>query len=296
VQTRAFRARAVAVIWPALASGAVLADGVTVCSPRLPDTELRAGLALSRSASLGDSTDSVAPRRTLLAIDWRVSGRWSTGIAHRYTDLNVNGLPVQGNGHLHTVWLPVRHQWAIGGSHLTFALAPAVSATSNAMRRPGHWSSDDLQLLAAVVWSRPLGSESALHAGLCRDYRSGSAAIYPLLRYDGRVDRWQYRVGYPESSLIRLLSDRIDAGIGVAPAGNQWRAHARDLQASSPLEHKAWLAAVHLNWRPLERATVSVSAGREFDNRWRFTLADGTRVELRSEATVRAGIQVRWRF
>lgn len=296
MQIRAFRARAVAVIWPALASGAVFADGVTVCSPALPDSELRAGLSLNRSASLGDRTDSVAPRRTLLAIDWRVGERWSMGIAHRYTDLNVNGLPVQGNGHLHTVWLPVRHQRETGSSYLTFALAPAVSATSNAMRRPGHWNRYDLQLLAAVVWSRELGSESALHAGLCRDYRSGSAAIYPLLRYDGRVNHWQYRVGFPENSVTRMLSDQLDVGIGIAPAGNQWRAHARDLQASSPLEHSAWFAAAQLNWRPLERATVSVSAGREFDSRWRFTLTNGTRVELRSEATVRAGIQVRWRF
>ena len=59
-------------------------------------------------------------------LQFDLNNKWAIGVGHRYTILNVDGLGLQTNGHLHTFFTPLHRLSQAEGKHFRFSIAQAT--------------------------------------------------------------------------------------------------------------------------------------------------------------------------
>lgn len=223
-------------------------------------------------------------------------GGFAWGFAHRYLIFDFAGVEPQTNAHLHTTFAPLH--WTFEGTRtLRFSAAAALSASSNVMGHPGEWESETLQLLAGLVATSRLSDALSLRYGVCGDHRFGEYRIYPALTAVWRPGpRWLLELGFPSSRVRFEPVEALSSTVSIAPDGNEWHVKDRELRAGSSFIYEAVALEWTIDWRVHPRLTLSLELGRQLDNRYEMTLADGRRVAVSGETANRTGFAVRWRF
>ena len=228
---------------------------------------------------------------------FKLNNNWAFGAGHRYTILNIDPLPLQTNGYLHTFFLPLHRQSQSDRKSFRVSIAPALAASSNVMKSPSEYKADAFQLLAALVWSRQLSDRVNLRYGVCGDHRFGSYEIYPLVSVDWQPHAdWTIELGFPTSQLTYQVSRSLTSSLRIAPDGNEWFIKDRGLQKQSHVVYEARVLEWAFNWQAHEHFTLTASVGRQFHNRIEMTLLDDSRVRLRSASVTRIGAVLVWRF
>lgn len=270
---------------------------VDICQPVKDFSHLSVAFYSQDQATIDGSTSQIDQRNNDADLQYKMNESWAFGVGHRYVVLGVEPVDLQTNGHLHTLFFPVHRQTGSGKESFRLSIAPALSASSNVIKNPGEYSSDTLQLLFAMVWSRALSERVQLRYGVCGDHRFGSYEVYPLISFG-----WQPRtgllveLGFPTSRLTYQAKPNVDLSLRVAPHGNEWHAKSRDLQQQSQLVFESSLVELTVNWQARDRLAIAASVGQLFDNRYDVTLLDGSRARLSHGAVTRVGAALQWRF
>ena len=228
---------------------------------------------------------------------FRLSDRLMLGIGHQYTILNVGLIEPQTNGYLHTIFLPMHRSIRSDRGSFRLSIAPALSASSNAVSDPGSYNSDALQLMAALVWSRQISVQTSLRYGICGDHRFGRYTIYPSIGIDWqpRAD-WMIELGFPSSQIRYQLSKSLTSSLRIAPDGNEWYVRDRALERQSQLIYESLLLEWTISWKAHKQFVISASVGRQFHNRYEMTLMDDSRVRIHSDPVTRIGAALEWHF
>ena len=230
-------------------------------------------------------------------LQFDLNNKWVIGAGNRYTILNVDGLELQTNGHLHTFFAPLHRLSQPEGKGFRFSIAPAISASSNVMKDPGEYSADALQLLVALVWSRQVSAQLGFRYGICGDHRFGSYRIYPLVSIDRQLHPdWKMELGFPITQLSYRISKNLVSSLRVAPDGNEWYVGDKDLQKKSKLVYEAYVFEWAFDWRAHEHISLTASVGIQFDNRYELMLIDDSRDKISSESVTRIGVALAWYF
>ena len=253
-----------------------------------------------------DNHETSSIDRTLGEIDqrsyrsdllFRLNDKWMVGGGHRYTVAQVYGLELQTNGHLHTFFLPVHRLSRTDRTSFRVSIAPAVSASSNVISRPNEYTADALQLLAAMVWGRQISDRMRLRYGICGDHRFGPYRVYPLIKVEWRPHRdWTVDLGWPTSQVSYQVSTDLTSLLRITPDGNQWYIKGKRLERQSTLTYEAYAVEWIFNWQAYEGLLLSANVGRQFHNRYKAALGDGSRARFSSESVTRVGVALVWRF
>ena len=228
---------------------------------------------------------------------FKANDNWILGFGHRTAVLNVDDLELQTNGYLHTFFFPIHRVIHSGTTSIRFSIAPALSASSNVTSDPGEYRPDALQLLAALVWDRPIADRLALRYGICADHRFGDYEIYPLVSVKWQPHpNWRIEFGFPTSQLIHRVSENLSAVLRVEPNGNEWYVKDKSLEEHSQLIYEAYLFEWAINWRAHSHFMLTASIGREFHSRYRMTLLNEDRIRLSSDSSTRIGVALAWLF
>lgn len=280
-----------------LASAAKGSTGIDVCQD--PSRESHLTIAYYEQE---ESPFEQAPGRTnrddfRTDLLFAATEQWSFGFGHRSAILNVDDLKLQTNGYLHSFFFPLHWTRQAEGSSFRFSVAPVLSGSSNVTKDPGEYSRDALQLLAAMVWSRPVSDRLDLSYGICGDHRLGGYQVYPAvsLEWQPHPD-WSVELGFPASQLSYQIAEKLDSSLRISPNGNEWFVKDKTLTKSSVVIYEAYLVEWVLNWRLHERFMMTASVGTEIDAQYEVTLIDDSRVRLSSESTARIGFAVAWFF
>jgi hypothetical protein len=271
-------------------------SAVTVCDEPAPHSFAALKLASHVRSSLKGSAGSIDQEARDFALYFTSdSARFGWGLSHRYQVVDFSGIEAQTNGHLHTSYGPLH--WQLKQRGVRLSVAPAISASSNVFKNIEEWESETLQVLAALVATTPLSATLDLRYGVCGDHRFGEYAVYPAVAAVWRPrPRWQLELGFPASRLAFAPREALRFTLGVAPDGNEWHVKDRDLEAGSRLVYEAIAVEWTAEWRAGADIALELSLGRQLDNRWEMTLADGERVSLRAGPANRVGIGVRREF
>lgn len=223
--------------------------------------------------------------------------RWAAGFGYRGTILNVDDLALQTNGYLHTFFFPVHRNIHDDGNSLRLSVAPALSGSSNVVKDPDEYSRDAVQLLAAMIWKRPVYDQLSVSYGICGDYRLGGFQLYPTVAFSWqpRPD-WRVELGFPTSRLTYQATDTVNFWLRVTPDGNEWYVKSRNLEKASRLVYEAYRVESALGWRLHQDFTLTASIGREFNGVYEMTLVDDSRVRLSSRSATRFGLALAWYF
>lgn len=222
------------------------------------------------------------------------SGRFAWGITHRYAIFDFAGIEPQTNGHVHTTTLPLH--WRSSGNRLRFSAAPALSASSNVMGHPQEWQSETLQLLAALVVTSRISDTLDFRWGICGDHRFGEYAIYPTAALLWSPGRWRVELGFPRFELAFEPGNALRFALSIAPDGNEWHVKDRGLVAGSQLVYEGVAVEWRTEWRVTRRVALSLSLGRQLENRYELALAGGTRLATSGDAVSRVGLGIRSYF
>ncbi len=230
-------------------------------------------------------------------LQFEAGDNWQLGAGHRYKILNIDGIVPETNGHLHTSFFPLHWEKQSARNSFRISIAPALSASSNVYRNFGEVDSDAWQLLAALIWSRPMSDRVIIRYGICGDHRFGEYTIYPSFIAEWQAhDDWTIELGFPMSRLTYDLSKSVTSSLRIAPDGNEWFVKDQSLTRQSQLIYEAYLLDWSFEWLAHEHFGVSASVGWQFDIRYEMTLLDTSRVRLSSESVMRIGAAVAWRF
>ena len=228
---------------------------------------------------------------------FNLNDKWIFGAGHRYTILNVNGLELQTNGHLHTFFLPVHRLSQTDRGSFRISIAPALSASSNVMKSPNEYTADTFQFLAALVWSRHISDRLSLRYGICGDHRFGSYQIYPLIAVEWRPHPdWTVELGFPTSQLNYQVSANLTSLLRIVPDGNEWYVKDKDLEQQSHLVYEAFTFEWVFNWQAHKDFLITTSVGWQFHKRYEATRLDDSRIRSASASGARLGLALLWRF
>ena len=127
-----------------------------------PDSESHLSVAYyeHEKTPLGTSGGSSKLENFSTELLYHTGSDWAYGFGHRTTVFNVDGLDLQTNGYLHTFFFPIHRLSKSDDRSFRFSIAPALSGSSNVVKSPDEYSADALQLLAALIWARPLDEPS----------------------------------------------------------------------------------------------------------------------------------------
>ncbi len=219
------------------------------------------------------------------------------GAGHRYTIFDVAGLQPETNGHLHTFFLPLHKLTGDDRRSFRLSIAPALSASSNVFNKLGEYSSDALQVLAALVWGRRLSDRVSLRFGLCGDHRFGDYQVYPLIsvHWQPHPD-WAVQLGFPTSQLSYRVSAGATSTIRISPDGNEWFVLDKSRANHSQFIYEAYALEWAFAWEVRKSFAITASVGRQFHNRFEMTLLDKSRVRISSQPVTRVGAALEWRF
>jgi len=230
-------------------------------------------------------------------VRFRLNDEWSFGAGHRYAILNVDQIALQTNGYLHTFFFPVHRLSQSDERGFRFSIAPALSASSNVASDPDEYSSESLQLLAALIWNRHLSERLDLHLGVCGDHRLGEYQVYPVINFRWQIHPdWMIDFGFPRSQLTHQLSRNLATSLSISPNGNEWHVKDKSLNSHSQLVYEAYLLEWLFSWRAHEKLVLAASLGREFNREYDMTLLDESRVRLSSASATRFGIAITWSY
>lgn len=284
----------VGIVLPCVSNAATSAE---ICHSLASDSHVSVAYHIHEASALGTSGGTSDIENFSTDFLYRTRGRWAYGFGHRTTVLNVDGIDLQTNGYLHTFFLPVHRTSASGGRSFRFSIAPALSGSSNVTKSPEEYSSDALQLLAALIWKQPLREPWAISYGICGDHRFGAYQIYPAVSaYWEPHPNWSLELGFPRTRLSVQVSESIVSVLGLEPNGNEWYVKDSSLQMDSQLVYEAYLLEWAFEWRAHKHVSVSASVGREFDRHYELTLLDESVVRLPSDAATRIGVKLAWIF
>jgi hypothetical protein len=266
-----------------------------VCHEPNPESRLAFAFYDHAEESLGTSgaTTNVENFKTDFLYD--ANDNWMIGFGHRTTVLNAAGIDLQTNGYLHTFFVPVHRIGKSNGGSLRFSIAPALSGSSNVTKDPDEYSADAWQLLAALVWQRPLAKHWDLSYGICGDHRFGDYRIYPAITATWLPNpAWRLEFGFPRTQVTFNMSKSIASVLRIEPGGNEWYVKDRDLQKDSQLVYESYVLEWEFVWRAHDRFELSASIGREFDRNYDMTLLDESIVRLSADAVTRIGLGFAW--
>ena len=268
----------------------------SVCEPPGDHSFIRGGYFDQEGAAVTDRTAAARQEHHEFDLQFQNDG-WTIGASHRYVILDIEPLELQTNGHLHTLSMPLHWQRDSDGKGLRLSVAPALSTSSNMMKDTASDTRDGLQVLGAAVWYRDLSSRTTVRYGLCGDHRFGDYRIYPTIAIAWRPhDDWLLEPGFPTTRITYAAHADVDIVLRVAPAGNEWRVSSADRQRTSRLVYESVRVELTADWRAGSRFVVSVSVGRQFDNRYDVVLQDDSRTQLETDDATRIGAALTWRF
>lgn len=284
-----------------LAGGALLyasnvhgAGSFDVCAEPLHDSSLRAAYDIFDSSEFADGTLD----RNNWAVDLAVAAGegWLVGGAYRGTLIDESGVGFQTNGYLHSFY-GVLHRMRADGRPVRWAVAPALSGSSNVTKDPDQYDGDAWQLLLAAVWEQPVTHTLAWRAGLCADHRFGRYRTYPVaaLAWQPNAD-WLVEAGFPDTRIRFRPTGSLTAAFAVYPNGNEWYVKDKSLERASMFEYRAWAAELSLTWLAAKSLSLTATGGADVDAEYRADLMDGSRPTLDAGTVGRIGLEVAWTF
>jgi hypothetical protein len=276
---------------------AISSSSVDICQEPLSETQLAIAYYKHENSSLQrtpGSTSRVEYRSDLLL---KLDNRWTVGVGHRSTILNVDNLALQTNGYLHTFFLPVHRTKRVDGKSFRLSVSPVLSGSSNVVKDPSQYTVDALQLLAAMVWSKQMSDQLSLNYGVCGDHRFGGFQVYPVIGVDWQpYPDWRIELGFPVSRLKYQVTKSFELLLRAFPNGNEWYVKSKTLEKDSTLAYEAYVIESAFRWRLHQQIELTASVGRELDARYEMTLLDDSRVRLSSDPSTRVGVALAWYF
>ena len=270
---------------------------VDICQGPIADSHLSIAYQMHDASSIERDRGETRQENYGFDLQFNSNDKWVFGAGHRYTILNVDGLELQTNGHLHTFFVPLHRLNQAERKSFRFSIAPALSASSNIMKDPGEYAGDALQLLVALVWNRQVSAQLGFRYGICGDHRFGSYRIYPLVSFDRQLHPdWKIKLGFPVSRLSYRISKNLISSLRIAPDGNEWYVSDKSMQKKSTLVYEAYVLEWAFDWRAHEHLSLTASVGIQFDNRYELTLLDDSRDKVSSESVTRIGAALVWHF
>jgi hypothetical protein len=240
--------------------------------------------------------DEIGGLRSCIAGSYQSKDKpWKAAFAHEYNalDIDLTSPGPQTNGDLHTLHLAGHWQFPVSDGQLTLSLAPAVAASSNAMKNPDELGSDSLQLWAAAAWRKPsLHGEWIL--GLAHDYRFGQSRVYPVAGMGWQFSRGEIRATYPDLYLGWEFALRWLLEFSASPDGNEWQAYDRDLEDNGDFRREAWQSNLRLSYRFRKGLRIGLSAGYHWQQAWRMRLQDGSLLRTDSDDSAFFGVHLGW--
>ncbi len=220
---------------------------------------------------------------------------WHLGLGHSYDalDIQLSGAQPQTNGDLHTLHLAGSWTLPVAAGRLDFTLAPAVSASSNAIKDPGELDSDSLQLWGGASWRFPAAHWDWV-LGVAHDYRFGRSRVYPMAGLTWRDENWSLWLTYPDVIVRFESAQGWSLAFSTSPDGNEWRAYSRDFERSDDFRREAWQSALEASYRWRNGLSVGVSAGYHWDQAWRIRREDGEQLRSGSDDAAFLGAQLAW--
>lgn len=271
--------------------------GVDICQDPVGVSYFSFGYYTDEKSSIEGGLGEVSQENSVFNLQFKLKNKWSLGVGHRYTILNIEPLELQTNGHLHTFFVPAHRQSQSDRKSFRFSIAPAVSASSNVMKDPSEYDADAIQLLAALVWGRQFSDLINLRYGVCGDHRFGDYRIYPLVSVDWQPHAdWTIELGFPNSRLNYQVSESLGTSLRLAPDGNEWYVTDKSMLKHSQLIYETYRLEWAFNWQATKDFTMTASVARLFHNQYELTLADESRVGFSSDAFTRIGADLEWRF
>lgn len=238
----------------------------------------------------------ISGHRSLLSALYRpATGRWSVGATHEYNalDIGLEGAPARTNGDLHTLALSAGLSLEAGSGLLELSLAPAASASSNAVKSPGDLDDDALQWWGAAVWRQP-DRDLGWVLGLARDYRFGAARTYPVAGLEWRKGEALLRLTYPDLLVQMFLTERWLLALTISPDGNEWQAYDRSLERHEEFRREGWQSDLGIHYRFSHKLRIGIVAGYHWNQEWRMRLEDDSLLRSSSGDSGFIGLQIGW--
>jgi hypothetical protein len=293
-----FRARSYSHGWPVgllLAAPCVHgASSLDVCSEPAPERAFRAAYQLYDDASVSGADLA----RDNWAVDamFRAGDDWLMGGAYRGTLIDESEAGFRTNGYLHSFYFAL-HRLRTGDRRLRWAIAPALSGSSNVTKDSDEYDGEAWQFNFAAVWEWPANDALSYRAGLCADHRFGRYRAYPVLALSLKPHPdWLLEAGFPDTQIHYRPGAVLGAALAIYPNGNEWYVKDDTLEYASMFEYRAWAVDLSLHWRVSEAIALAFIAGMDVDAEYRGELEDGSRPALDAGTVGRAGIEFAWVF
>lgn len=279
----------------------VLSSLATGSPCQVAPTDSRATLSVESGHGKAFDTapnSDVSLERYHLEIRPRDNQAIAVGFGHQYSIVDIDNLPGSGdreispvtNGHLHTLYIPMDLS-SLVGEPWRLRLEPALSISSNLLKKPGSIGADAWQPNVALLGRFDESPSSHWELGLCGDYRFGDYRVYPSASWNWQKGRWSLRLGYPDAGIEASINEALSTGLRVSPAGNRWFVHDSDA-GDSLFIHEAWRAEWYLDWHFARSWNVNINLGKLLHNHYEFELESGRRFrdDTRPPWQVRLGI------
>jgi hypothetical protein len=265
-----------------------------VCREPSPEPAFRAGYQLHDEVQLGGAElgrdDWATDVRVRTGNDWLIGG------SYRGALLDESEVGFQTNGYLHSFYFEL-HRLRTDDRRVRWAVAPALSGSSNVTKDPDEYDGEAWQFLFAAVWEWPASDALTYRAGLCADHRFGRYRAYPAVALVWRPSQdWLVEAGVPDTRVTWRPDATLSGAFGVYPNGNEWYVKDQTLQHASMFEYRAWAADLSLAWRATPAIGLTFVAGVDIDAEYRGELDDGSRPALDAGTVRRVGIEFEWRF
>jgi hypothetical protein len=188
-----------------------------------------------------------------------------------YTIMDFDLITPMTNGHLHTWDLSVNGSYKKKGSEIFYNVTPALSVSSNALKRPSLIDDEALQLKTGMVYKKDIHQGYAWVIGFMSDHRFGDYRLYPVAGVCWKPsENWLLQLALPDFSIRKLFSSEISLTFYVAPEGNQWHVFSDDEQRDSDLTYNAIVTGITAQW--LIAPTISLNLNLEQQTRREFSV------------------------
>jgi len=288
---------AVAAVTGSLFAGqsALGATSYDVCREPSPEPAFRAGFGLHDDVRFGDAEVGREDWATDLRV--RAGDDWLIGGSYRGALLDESEVGFQTNGYLHSFYFDLQ-RLRTDDRRVRWAVAPALSASSNVTKDPDEYDGEAWQLLFAAVWEWPASDDGLTYrVGLCADHRFGRYRAYPGVTLVARPSPdWLVEAGFPDTRVTWRPDAPLSGAFAIYPNGNEWYVKDQTLEHASMFEYRAWAADLSLAWRTTPAIELTFVVGVDLDAEYRGELADGSRPALQAGTVARVGIELEWLF
>ena len=265
----------------------------------LPDaqgTYLLASYLDLQSSDLDANAGEIGGERSALDAQYRAKdSAWRFALGHEYDalDIGLTGAEPETNGDLHTLHIATAWTQVNGNGELSVTLAPSISTSSNVMKDPGEWNSDSAQLWAAILWQHR-GQHWDWVLGVAHDFRFGESRFYPVAGLNWQSDRVSIWATYPDLVFNWDINNHWLLTFDLSPDGNEWHAFDSELENGDEFQRDAWQAELRMSFQTSNGLRVGLSAGYQFDQRWRMRLENGEQFNRASDGNAFLGFHLGW--